>query len=131
MQLCSDEKHYTTCRFVYGEIFNAIPLTYVINKVVGMIQQVLSDPLVLLATTVQLLFSQSCYAACSTTPTGGKATVSNLCLVIPALGTLGRIVGEIKSMSDSKGSFLKVQDSYCEELTDCVSDIDKCIEESQ
>lgn len=56
MYVCSEQKGYQACTFVYGQLFNAIPFTALLSRFSETVQNLISNP----AKLMGLMFSYSC-----------------------------------------------------------------------
>ncbi len=104
---CKDQKGYAECKYVTGEIFNAIPFTALFDYYMGMIKDVLSNPFKIIGAGLALLCRNFCSNPSSETP-------HNLCVVPKLLSLIGNSAQQVTSIID-QGVFT-IREDYCEKL---------------
>jgi hypothetical protein len=115
VSVCKDQKSYMQCRFVVGEIFNLVPFAPLLNYWINTLQNIISDPLVLLATIANFVFN--CQQACDT----GEGINYAICAGMSIASELGHTVNTIKSFK-SVADFGSVSQQWCEEFKDAKDD---------
>ncbi len=110
--ICSDTKHYQTCRFVTGEIFALVPFAPIVNYYLSLLQRLLSDPLVLAGVLAGALLD--CQNACNV-PKEKWATYYG-CAGLQILNVVGRAISTIDSIAQSKNLGIGQSTASCDEL---------------
>lgn len=127
---CNDAKHYQICRFVVGEIFNVIPFAPIVSHYLGMLENLLNDPVVLAGTLIGWLID--CKAACSATgETANIGLVYNVCAGLYILDLVGRSISTIQQIADSEDLLTTQSTRWCDELEDWQSDLDKAQQQGE
>lgn len=101
---CDAVQSQETCKYFVGEIFKVFPFTAMFDYYMGMIKDMLSDPLRLLGTIAGWL----CKPLVGTPGTGYM-----MCTIIDTLSLIGDIIQDVKAMG--KGWKLEGED-YCKEI---------------
>ena len=103
---CEDQKDYAECKYIAGEIFNAIPFTAFINYYAKLVKSALSDPL----SAVGIVLGYVCKPVVEGGPWAYPA-----CAIPKIMAVIGGLAGDITSIIDEG---FKIKDDYCDKLTD-------------
>ena len=106
---CEDIKAFSTCKYIYTELFAVFPWTAVFDHYLGLIKGALSSPFAALGAGI----SATCLQFCPE-PTSWRFTV---CEYTKLFSTMGQVIGDIKNIIDEG---FKVRQDYCSRL-----DLDK------
>ena len=101
---CEDLKAFSTCKYVYGEIFALIPYTAVLDHFLGIIKGALSNPFAAIGVAVAVF----CKPACLEVADGGAGY--QVCRGIRLLSLLGDTAANVKNIIDEG---FKVNQDYC------------------
>lgn len=110
LKACEDQKHYATCKYWWGEIFQLLPFTGIVSFFGNLIKGALSSPLNIVDAAIGL--------ACSPLieiPEGG--TFAHVCLWNDVVGLIGDIGSDLEGMFDKDYWKFKGGD-YCERIED-------------
>jgi 5-hydroxyisourate hydrolase-like protein (transthyretin family) len=114
---CKDQKSYMQCRFVVGEIFNLIPFAPIVSYYLNLIQQALSDPMVLAGMGIAIILN--CKAACNAGKVIGWTYYACAGLSIASqLGDSINTLRNIKGITD----FGSIGNQWCEQFEDALDD---------
>ncbi len=116
-EVCEKQKDYLTCKYVVGEIFNAIPFTAFFNYYIEIIKAALADPLQL----VGIVLGWFCAPTISTVP-----YAYYWCSIPSVISNIGQAIQDVTAIVDM--NFWKVQTDYCgqvQELKDKLDDEDE------
>lgn len=102
---CEDAKEYETCKYVYGEVFQLLPFTGLLDYFIGLVKGVLYSPFGI----VDLVIGKMCMAPI-TTPYAGK--VANICLLKEVAGMIADIWSDLANMKDD----WKIKTDYCSRI---------------
>jgi hypothetical protein len=91
---CDKLKSYEECKWLWGEILNLFPITALASYILGMIKEVLSNPLAMVGATAALI----CQGLCSSGPLG--STPGWLCYARKVLTDIGEIISNIVTIFD-------------------------------
>ncbi len=111
---CEDAKEYETCKYVYGEIFQLLPFTGLLNYFVGLVKGVLYNPL----GVVDLFVSKMYCMRSIKSPLAGKA--ANICLFKEVAGLIADIWSDLSNIKDD----WKIKMDYCSRLDEGDDDDD-------
>ena len=103
---CDKVKEYQTCKYIYGEIFQAIPFTAFYNYFVNMIKNALSDPFSVIGATLGI----ACVHLCELPTEEPHA----LCIWSKIFAELGDIINNVKSIFSS--DYWKIKNTYCHDV---------------
>jgi len=103
--VCEDQKEYETCKYIYGEIFQLLPFTGLLNYFIDLVKGVLSSPF----GVIDLVMGRICMAPIST-PFGGK--VANLCLLNEMAGMIADVWSDISNIKDD----WDIKNDYCKNI---------------
>ena len=115
---CVELKRYQTCKFVYGQIFALIPFTEFINGIAKSLQQVLTDPVAMLFTTLNLV--------CAYTPTAIGSGICTSLLWIDQASRIGATIRNLPAAFESAGN---LGNDVCETANDNYDEVKKMREE--
>lgn len=102
---CEDLKAFSTCKYIYTEIFAVFPWTAVIDHFLGLIKDALSSPFSALGAGI----SAMCWYTCPE-PTSWGFTA---CEGTKLLSTMGEVIGNIKNIIDEG---FQIREDYCSRL---------------
>jgi hypothetical protein len=105
---CDKVKEYQTCKYIFGEIFQAIPFTAFYNYFVNMIKNALSDPF----SVIGVALGASCQYLCPA-PTGD---LYSACMWIKILAELGDIISNVQSIV--KSDTWSIKNDVCHTVKD-------------
>ncbi|MBS3101390.1 hypothetical protein J4204_04595, partial [Candidatus Woesearchaeota archaeon] len=105
---CEDLKAFSTCKYIYGELFALIPYTAVFDHFTGIIKDALSNPFSALGVGVALLCPKTCAA-----PPPTSASTYTFCEGWRLLAKTGEVIGNVKNIIDEG---FKVREDYCSRL---------------
>jgi hypothetical protein len=109
LQFCVKQRDYGWCSYVWGQVFNLLPLN-TLFQITKLIKQALQNP----AQFILIILKYFCRAPCSAT--SGLCTA---CIVAASLETFIDVLCDLGIGSDSCEPFwedLKVDDSACDDL---------------
>lgn len=118
VSVCKDQKHYMQCRFVVGEIFNIIPFAPVVNYYLNILQQALSDPLVL--ASIGIAYILNCKAACG----ARYGFAYHACNAFAIIAQIGQSIDRVKNMK-SLADFGSISNTWCEQFEDALNEFKK------
>jgi hypothetical protein len=102
---CSDTKSYMTCKFVFGEIFNAIPIVAIFNFYINKIKSAISNPLAF----VQIAIGFICAPFVVGPP---KAYIA--CSIPKTITLVSKAIDEVINIIDP--NFWKIRNDACDEV---------------
>ena len=102
---CEDEKAFSTCKYVTGEIFAFIPWTAFIDNILRYVKNALSNPFSAAGAGI----SAYCWVTCPQAPT----IRYELCEGVKVLSQLGSVLGEIRNLVYQG---FTVRQDYCSRL---------------
>ncbi|MBD3163843.1 hypothetical protein GF323_01475 [Candidatus Woesearchaeota archaeon] len=102
---CEDAKEYETCKYVYGEVFQLLPFTGLLDYFIGLVKNILYSPF----GVVDIAIGHMCMQPV-TTP--GAATVAKLCLWQEIAGMIADIWSDLSNIKDD----WKIKLDYCERI---------------
>jgi hypothetical protein len=122
MEVCRDQQSYMQCRYVVGEIFNIVPFASLWTFFANLIQQMLSDPLVLTASALRgiakLTKVLDCDQACELGTQAG--TVYWICAAPAIIAQLGETVQNIQQIMSTQQQFKAINDQWCNQFDDAL-----------
>jgi len=113
LKACEDQKHYATCKYWWGEIFQLLPFTGLLNFFTGMIKNVLSSPL----NIVDAVMGLACMPSIKV-PKGG--VFASGCLANDIAGLIFDIWSDLEGMFTKDYWKFKGGD-YCSRIDDVSS----------
>jgi len=102
---CEDLKAFSTCKYIYGELFAVFPWTAVFDHFTGLIKSALSNPFTALGVIVGYVCEPTC-------PDINVQTYG-ACEFARLFNSLGDVIGNIKNIIDEG---FKVRQDYCSRL---------------
>ena len=102
---CSDSKDYLTCKFIFGEIFNAIPIVAIFNFYINKIKQAVSHPLFY----VDIILGFAC-APFTVGPPGAYVA----CSIPKTISLVSKAIDDIINIIDP--NFWKIRNDACDEV---------------
>ncbi len=120
VSVCKDQKSYMQCRFVVGEIFNIIPFAPIVNYYLNIIQQALSDPLVLANLGIKFLLN--CDSLCVSPVEPGAAWY--ICAGQSVLSQVGQSIQYIKNIKTVTKDFGDVNTGWCEQFDEALDEFE-------
>ncbi|MBI2559095.1 hypothetical protein HYW20_07275 [Candidatus Woesearchaeota archaeon] len=106
---CEDLKAYSTCKYIYTELFAVFPWTAVLDHFLGIIKESLSNPFAALGVAI----SVGCYGTCSNTNAESRLSLWTLCEAARFANQLGVVVGNVKNIIDEG---FTIRQDYCSRL---------------
>ncbi|MBD3310033.1 hypothetical protein GF351_02330 [Candidatus Woesearchaeota archaeon] len=106
LSVCEDQKHYLTCKYIMGEVFNLIPFVAIFDHYTGLIKEALSDPFSMIGTGLGLLCNNYCEAP--------YEDLHSACAIVKIASLLGETVGDVINIIDT----WELDRDYCELLDD-------------
>lgn len=101
---CDELLRYTTCRYIVGDVWNAIPITQYVSRLQGAVRDALKDPLVLAGYAPDVI--------CSLTCDGTPGTACSACLWTKAALMIPQVAENIKGV---KGMWKAAGQDICSE----------------
>ncbi|MAG91926.1 hypothetical protein CMO83_04580 [Candidatus Woesearchaeota archaeon] len=111
---CENLKSHATCKYIYGEVFAAIPYTAVFDHFTGIIKEALSNPF----TAAGIGIGAACYFTCPQPPPGASAGYI-ACAGFRVASKLGEVLTNVRGLVDEG---FKPRQDYCSRLD--FSDVD-------
>jgi len=112
LYMCVDQRAYAYCKFVWGEIFNAIPFASAIGQIGQNIQKALSHPFELIGFSIKAFCTATCLAPFSTGQGCMFCTIADyLNIAMDVMCDLG-----IGNNCQPIWSSLQVDDSVCKQV---------------
>jgi hypothetical protein len=105
LRSCEMQKHYATCKYLWGEIFQLLPFTGLINYFVGLIKKIFSSPFGFVDTTLAFV----CEYQIKAKYTGALA---NLCLINDLAGLVANVYQDLEGLGDR----WEIQGNYCDNI---------------
>jgi len=102
LKACEDAKHYAECKYWWGEIFQLLPFTGMINYFVNLVKQALSSPWGF----VDIVLGYVCNSIILTPEAGEWAYA---CLVNDVFGLIAEVWQDLEGI----GEGWKVENDYC------------------
>ena len=90
---CEESKEYETCKYVYGELFQLLPFTGLLDYFSGLIKGVLSSPFGI----IDLVMAKLCMVPIKSPGGAGMATI---CLLKETAGVIADIWSDIANIKD-------------------------------
>jgi len=110
---CEDLKAFSTCKYIYTELFAVFPWTAVLNHYLSLIKGALSSPFAALGVGISI----GCSWTCSILEGAARTTAFQVCEGFRLFSQLGSVVGDVKNIIDEG---FTVRQDYCSRL-----DLDK------
>lgn len=104
-QVCEDQKYYATCKYVFGEIMAAFPLTALFDYYMNKLKEMLSDPFQMVGFGLGLACAYLCPAP--------DETFHSVCAWTKVISMLGETIMDVQMMMD--GSYWQIQKEYCDD----------------
>ena len=105
---CEDLKKYTTCKYIWGEIFAILPYTAAFDYITGIVKEALSNPF----SAFGLGISAFCEATCHVSPPVSAAAYIG-CEAGKIFSKFGEVIGNVRNIY--QGGFGLNQD-YCSRI---------------
>lgn len=113
--VCENEKDYNTCKYVYGSIFNILPLDALFD-LTKIFKDMYANPFSGISAVVGLACELSCIA---NAPIG----VYVGCMTVRTISKIGDSLNSIETMKTE--NFFKVSDGYCRQAKKMLKDMEK------
>ena len=110
LKACEDQKHYATCKYWYGEIFQLLPFTGLLSFFGNVIKNALSSPLAIVDAAVGV-------ACMSIIPIPKSGFFGYACLTNDVLGLVADIWSDLEGVFDSDYWKFNGGD-YCDRIED-------------
>ena len=104
VKACEDQRSYATCKYWWGEIFQLLPFTGLINAFVGLIKRALSSPYGF----IDIVLGYTCTYIIES-PDGVGASV---CLINDIAGLIADVVADLEGI----GETWEIQGDYCKNI---------------
>ena len=110
ISVCDEEKHYLTCNYVTGQIFNFIPYTKIIEAISQYVIEAITNPLIL-AGALQ-------YAVC--TDVAPESDIFFVCSVASMIELIGDAINSFMAIPDLASYTIQriSEKTYCDQLDD-------------
>jgi hypothetical protein len=105
LRACEMQKHYASCKYWWGELFQILPFTGLINYFSGLIKQIFSTPLGFVDTALAF----ACEYQIKAKYQGGLA---NLCLINDLAGLVANVYKDLEGAGES----WEIPDDYCDNI---------------
>ncbi|MFC1800663.1 hypothetical protein ACFLYT_01265 [Nanoarchaeota archaeon] len=112
-QSCDGIKDYQTCKYVYGELFRALPWVNAYDSIAKEIKQIFEDPLAVIGFVAGFLCDYFCVPGAD-----GKNFGRNLCKLVEMIKIIGKIIGDYKTVveDNSYGEMFGLKGDLCKEI---------------
>jgi uncharacterized membrane protein len=119
---CDAAYSFQTCKFIFGEIFNAIPFVQVFSNYMGMAESYISNPGELAGWiwTQVLDTHKECNKLQCTTPDDAQKIAKLGCDILVLINTIGMVIGDIQGIKDK--SYWQTPDTLCQQWEDLKDD---------
>jgi len=100
---CDELLRFTTCKYIMGDIWNALPITQYISRLQGAVRDAMKDPLVLAGYAIDITCSLTC---------DGVGTACSICMWTKAVFMIPQVAENVKGI---KGMWESAGQDICEE----------------
>ena len=109
---CSQISSYLKCKYIIGEIFNAIPIVAFWTQQVSLMRSALSDPLSTLG--LYMAFSRNCVQTCTRAGSPAGEAIRASCVVPKMVAQIGEAIANIRTRIDPWDLKQRLGQDYCD-----------------
>jgi len=104
LSACTEQKEYATCKYWWGEAFQLLPYTGLLNEMIGLVKKALSSPWGFLDMTLAYV--------CTYLIKSPDGTGAQICLINDMFALIADVYEDIKGLEEQWG----VQEDYCKNI---------------
>jgi hypothetical protein len=123
MYECDASYQFSTCKFILGEIFNAIPIVQVVSNYMGKVESYISNPGELVGWALTIVFELMGWCKEVAQCTDGQQAPRIGCDLVETINIVGKVIGDINGLVDQQDSWKKTPESICEQWEDVKRDM--------